>query len=98
VDPNDSLIATINGTSLLVQGNAFFDGEGPVALLSGDHKFIIDNPEQYEGYADYSTDILIYSGRRGDFANGFSRDINGNLLSLEAQIVTVKTSCIMVLS
>jgi len=79
VEPNDSLIATQNGTRLLVQGNAFLDGEGPMALMSGDHDYIIDDPEQYAGYADYSPDMLIYSGRRGDFAYGFSRDINGNL-------------------
>ncbi|HZV70681.1 MAG TPA: T9SS type A sorting domain-containing protein [Saprospiraceae bacterium] len=79
VEPNDSLIATVNGTDLLVKGNAFLDGEGPVALMSGDHEYIIDDPERYAGYADYPPEMLIYSGRRGDFTTGFSRDINGNL-------------------
>jgi hypothetical protein len=79
VEPNDSLMATQKGTSLLVKGSAFFDGEGPVVLMDGDHRFIIDDPEQYNGYADYPPEMLVYSARRGDFASGFNRDIDGNL-------------------
>lgn len=79
VEPQDSLMATQNGTRLLIQGNAFFEGEGPVVLSSADHTFVIDDPEEYAGYADYSPEMLVYSGRRGDFASGFNRDINGDL-------------------
>lgn len=79
VAPNDSLKATQHGTSIQVQGSAFFDGQGPVVLFGGDHSYIIDDPEQYKGYADYPPEMLVYSGRRGNFANEFSRDINGDL-------------------
>ena len=79
VEPNDSLMATNYGTLLLVQGNAFLDDEGPVALMSGDHRYIVDDPEEYSGYADYPPEILVYSSRGDDFATGFSRHHNGDL-------------------
>ncbi|MEP6793914.1 MAG: hypothetical protein ABJB16_06280, partial [Saprospiraceae bacterium] len=79
VEPNDSLVATSYGADLLVRGNAFLDGEGPVALLSGDHKYNIDDPAQYAGYGDYASELLVYSGRGDDFGERISRNNNGEI-------------------